>query len=120
MINTLVIDLTETTRANIAKYQPDSADAVRAAPALAAFSPQLRAQADDLKRFLHANLYRHYRVLPMGQKAQRILRELFEACVQDPRFLAPEHRREDPPEPPRASSHYVAGMSDRPAVRAQR
>src|SRR5690625_6930049 len=42
MINTLVIDLTETTRANIAKYQPDSVDAVRELPLLAAFSPQVR------------------------------------------------------------------------------
>ena len=120
MINTLVIDLTETTRANIAQHQPDSADAVRALPLLAAFSPQVRTQATDLKRFLHANLYRHYRVARMGQKAQRILRELFEAFIHDPQLLAPEHRRDDPTEQARAISDYVAGMTDRHAIREHR
>ncbi|HLR82391.1 MAG TPA: deoxyguanosinetriphosphate triphosphohydrolase [Paenalcaligenes sp.] len=120
MINTLVIDLTETTRANIAKYQPDSVDAVRELPLLAAFSPQVRAQATDLKRFLHANLYRHYQVARMGQKAQRILRELFEAFIHDPQLLAPEHRRDDPTEQARAISDYVAGMTDRHAIREHR
>src|SRR5699024_12475669 len=89
LFRSLVIDLTETTRANIAQHQPDSADAVRALPLLAAFSPQVRTQATDLKRFLHANLYRHYRVARMGQKAQRILRELFESFIHDPQLLAP-------------------------------
>src|SRR5690606_32413609 len=59
MINTLVVDLTETTLANIGTYQPDSADAVRAAPPLAAFSVSMRSQADALKRFLLDDLYRH-------------------------------------------------------------
>src|SRR5690625_5564911 len=94
--------------------------AVRASPVLAAFAPQVRAQVDDLKRFLHANLSRHYRVLRMGQKAQRILRELFEAFIHDPRLLAPEHRREDPTEQARAISDYVAGMTDRHAMREHR
>lgn len=120
MINTLVIDLTETTRAHIAKYQPDSVDAVRSLPPLAAFSPEVRRQADELKRFLHANLYRHYRVLRMGQKARRILRELFEAFIHDPRLLAPEYWREDPTEQARAICDYVAGMTDRYAIREHR
>jgi len=120
MINTLVIDLTETTRANIAKHQPDSVEAVRALPPLAAFSPEIRAQADELKRFLHANLYRHYRVLRMSQKAQRILRELFEAFIHDPRLLSPEYLREDPTEQARAICDYVAGMTDRFAIREHR
>src|SRR5699024_6159511 len=93
MINTLVIDFTETTSSYLAKYQPDSVDAVRELPLLAAFSPQVRALATDLKRFLPANLYRPYQVARMGQKAQRILRELFEAFIYDPQLLAPDHRR---------------------------
>src|SRR5690606_14633861 len=75
MINTLVMDLTETTLANIAVHKPDSADAVRAAPPLAAFSVSMRRQADALKSFLLENLYRHYRVMRMTTKARTIVRE---------------------------------------------
>src|SRR5690606_2364791 len=49
MINTLVVDLTQTTLDNIRKHGPDSADAVREGPALAAFSASMRRQANELK-----------------------------------------------------------------------
>src|SRR3546814_6797981 len=55
MINTLVLDLTETTLANIRTHKPDSVDAVRAAPPLAAFSISMRRQADALKSLLLEN-----------------------------------------------------------------
>lgn len=120
MINTLVVDLTETTRENIARHQPHSVDEVRNLPLLAAFSPAVRTQATALKQFLHANLYRHYRVLRMGHKARRIVRELFETFLHDPRLLSPEYRREDPTEQARAISDYIAGMTDRYAIREHR
>ncbi|ASR91172.1 MULTISPECIES: deoxyguanosinetriphosphate triphosphohydrolase [Alcaligenes] len=117
MINTLVVDLTETTRAKLEEHRPDSADAIRNLPRLAGFSPELRAQADELKRFLHANLYRHYKVVRMMNKAQHIVRDLFQAFVDDPRLLAAEHRREDPIAQARAVADYIAGMTDRHAIR---
>ncbi|MBB5216266.1 deoxyguanosinetriphosphate triphosphohydrolase [Parapusillimonas granuli] len=117
MINTLVIDLTETTLENIRRYQPDSADAVRACPPLAAFSAGMRRQADALKRFLFENLYRHYRVMRMTGKARRIVRELFVAFLNDPRLLAKDHRRDDPDAQARAIADYIAGMTDRYAMR---
>ncbi|HLS21116.1 MAG TPA: deoxyguanosinetriphosphate triphosphohydrolase [Paenalcaligenes sp.] len=120
MINTLVVDLTETTRENIARHQPQSVDEVRNLPLLAAFSPEVRAQATALKQFLHANLYRHSRVLRMGHKARRIVRELFETFFHDPRLLSPEYRREDPAEQARAISDYIAGMTDRYAISEHR
>lgn len=51
MIHTFVVDLSETTLANLAQHQPQSVDEVRQCPRLAAFSPDMRAQADELKRF---------------------------------------------------------------------
>ncbi len=117
MINTLIIDLTETTLANIRDHAPASADDVRAAPVLAAFSPTIRQQANDLKRFLMENLYRHYRVMRMTYKAQTIVRDLFTAFFQDPRLLASKHRRDDPNEQARAIADYIAGMTDRHAIR---
>lgn len=120
MINTLVVDLTDTTLANIQALGPDSADAVRAAPPLAAFSAAMRRQANELKGFLMENLYRHYRVMRMTTKARTIVRELFVAFLDDPRLLTSEYRRDDPLQQARAIADYIAGMTDRYAIREHR
>jgi dGTPase len=117
MINTLVLDLTETTLANIDTHKPDSADAVRVAPPLAAFSVSMRRQADALKSFLLENLYRHYRVMRMTTKARTIVRDLFTAFLNDPRLLADDYRRDDEVAQARAIADYIAGMTDRYAIR---
>lgn len=117
MINTLVIDLTTTSRARIVQHAPDSPDAVRASPALIGFSDAVRAEADTLKKFLFDNLYRHYRVLRMTSKARRIVRELFLAFLESPRLLPPENLRDDEIAQARAIADYIAGMTDRYAIR---
>ncbi len=119
MINTLIVDLTATSLARIADAAPADADAVRRAPPLAGFSDDVRREADELKRFLFDNLYRHYRVVRMTNKARRIVRELFQAFLSDPRLLPPDHRR-DAPDQARAIADYIAGMTDRYAIREHR
>ena len=52
MINTLIVDLTEESSRRIAVAAPASIDDVRKAGPLIAFSASLRAEADELKRFL--------------------------------------------------------------------
>ncbi|NLC37296.1 MAG: deoxyguanosinetriphosphate triphosphohydrolase [Alcaligenaceae bacterium] len=116
MINTLVVDLTETTQAGLREHKPQSVEDVRAAPALAAFSPEVRREADELKSFLMRNLYRHSRVMRMTSKARRIVRELFIAFLEDPRLLDTDWQRNDPNEQARAISDYIAGMTDRYAI----
>ncbi|HWL27518.1 MAG TPA: deoxyguanosinetriphosphate triphosphohydrolase, partial [Burkholderiaceae bacterium] len=120
MINTLVLDLTDTTMANIREHAPKSVDDVRAAPPLAAFSESMRRQADALKRFLMENLYRHYRVMRMTTKARTIVRELFVAFLNEPRLLADDYRREDETAQARAIADYIAGMTDRYAIKEHR
>jgi len=120
MINTLVLDLTHQTQARIADLRPSSVDEVRAGPPLAAFSEGIRAQADALKKFLLDNLYRHSQVIRMTAKARRIVRDLFQAFIEDPRLLADEYRREDPVAQARAIADYIAGMTDRYAIREHR
>ncbi|TFL14679.1 deoxyguanosinetriphosphate triphosphohydrolase [Pusillimonas caeni] len=120
MINTLIVDLTETTRARIGHARPGSADEVRLAGPLAAFSAPMRAQTNALKSFLLANLYRHSRVMRMTTKARRIVRELFTAFIDDPRLLKDEYRREGDVEQARAIADYIAGMTDRYAIREHR
>lgn len=120
MINTLVIDLTETTRQNIRALSLSHPDEVRRAPPVAAFSPAIRQQADALKRFLMHNLYRHYRVMRMMTKARTIVRDLYSTFLDQPRLLAQEHRRDDELEQARAIADYIAGMTDRHAIREHR
>jgi dGTPase len=120
MINTLVLDLTHTTQARILALAPQSVDELRAGPPLAAFSPAIQAQADALKQFLLRNLYRHSQVMRMMGKARRVVRELFQAFLDDPRLLADEYRRDDPVEQARAIADYIAGMTDRYAIREHR
>jgi dGTPase len=120
MINTLVVDLTEESSRRIAAAAPASIDDVRQSGPLIAFSASLRAEADELKRFLHDNLYRHYRVMRMTTKAKRIVRDLFAAFDDEPRLLPVDHQARAAQDKARAIADYVAGMTDRYAIREHR
>ncbi|ARP92295.1 deoxyguanosinetriphosphate triphosphohydrolase [Bordetella genomosp. 9] len=117
MINTLIVDLTDTTAARIAQHRPETVEDVRDAPPLVGFSEGIRAEADELKRFLFENLYRHFRVMRMTNKARRIVRDLFTAFLDDPRLLPPDHQRRAEGMQARAIADYIAGMTDRYAMR---
>jgi dGTPase len=119
-INTLVVDLTQESTRRIAAADPGSIDDVRRSPPLIAFSPEVRAEADALKRFLYDNLYRHHQVMRMTAKARRIVRELFAAFDEEPRLLPPDHQARAAQDKPRAIADYVAGMTDRYAIREHR
>ena len=120
MIHTFVVDLTQATLANLAQHKPRSVAELRQCPRIAAFSPEMRAQADELKRFLRTHLYQHHKVLRMSFKARRTVRELFHAFLSDPRLLSEEHRRDDFNEQARAIADYVSGMTDRYAIKEHR
>jgi dGTPase len=120
MINALVEDLIAETRRRIDASGVASLEAVRAAGPLVAFSAPMRAEADELKRFLFENLYRHFQVMRMTVKSQRIVRELFGAFHAEPRLLPAEHGLRVDADGPRAIADYVAGMTDRYAIREHR
>ncbi len=120
MINTLIVDLTQESSRRIAAAAPTSIDDVRKAGPLIAFSASLRAEADELKRFLYDNLYRHYRVMRMTTKARRIVRELFAAFDDEPRLLPADHQARAMQDKARVIADYVAGMTDRYAIREHR
>ena len=117
MINTLVVDLTATTRARIARYRPDSIAAVRHGPPLAAFSDDIARQNRELKHFLYQNLYRHYRVVRMITKAKRIITDLFAALADQPQLLPPDYQARGRQDLHRTIADYIAGMTDRYAIR---
>ena len=120
IINTLIVDLIEETSRNLERHAPCSVDDVRHAPPLVAHSEAVAAQAAALKRFLFANLYRHYRVMRMANKARRVVKGLFETFSDDPRLLPPGYQSSDAGMQPRLIAHYIAGMTDRYALKEYR
>ncbi len=120
IINTLIVDLMDTTTRNLAQHAPVSLEAVRAAPPLVAHSDAVAAQAAVLKRFLFKNLYRHYRVMRMASKARRVVTGLFDAFTDDPRLLPPAYQADGQSAQPRLIAHYIAGMTDRYALKEYR
>ncbi len=125
MINNTIIDLVETSQQALDELAPDSITAVRNHHSpLITFSEQTRRDNQALKTFLRQQLYSHYRVHRMTSKARRILESLFQAFMNDPRLLNPEHQRhvrvleEQGGEAGRARAvaDYIAGMTDRYAI----
>jgi len=125
MINALVVDLIRTSEERIAAAAPRSIDDVRAAQPLIAFSEAMQAEAAELKRFLRKNLYQHYQVNRMTSKARRIVRELFAAFMGEPGLLPPDYQHRESGEDAarrqaRKVADYIAGMTDRYAMREYR
>lgn len=120
MINTLVVDLLAETRRRLDEHRPTSLEDVRRCPPLAGFSERIQAEHLQLKQFLLQNLYRHYRVVRMSEKARRVVRELFEAFVAEPRLLPPEYQQRAQDGLHRTVCDYIAGMTDRYAIREHR
>ena len=114
IINRCTQDLLDTTRASVAAAGVDSVEGVRhAGRRLVAYSEGMAARVRELKEFLLRNMYRHYRVVRMGNKAGRILRDLFQAYVEEPQQLPPRHQeRFDEDGLHRVVCDYIAGMTD--------
>ena len=120
MIHLMVIDLIEQTRANIAAEGVAMLADVHAAPRLVAYSDALLPPLRELKVFLRDKLYRHYQVLRMTNKARRIVGDLFTAFTDDPHILPPQYQAMAREDKPRAIADYIAGMTDRYAMKEHR
>lgn len=119
MIGTQVTDLIAQTEHNIRKQSLQSVDDVRAAPPLVAFGEEMSELNRELKAFLRTHLYRHYRVMRMSSKSQRIIAELFKAFTEDHRLLPPQFMPHETNRS-RLVADYIAGMTDRYAIREHR
>lgn len=118
MLSQLVGDLVQQTQALLQAADPADADAVRRSPPLVGFSPAVRAELDGLKRFLFQQLYRHPQVVDTTARGRRIVAELFDAYRQAPVEMPADFA--GAADRPRAIADYIAGMTDRFAVREHR
>jgi len=117
MINTLVVDLTVQSNTRIRDASPDSPDSVREKPVLIGFSDTIKRQQQELKRFLHKNLYKHYQVMRMSNKARHTIEKLFTAFETEPALLPDEYQQKFQEYGHQAIADYIAGMTDRYAIR---
>ena len=115
MLSAMVYDVIDATRAGLQQERPDSADAARGMRPLVCFSAQARTQSAELKAFLFRNLYRHPRVTETTAHAQTVVRELFERYVAEPQQMQAGFAARG--DTHRAVADYIAGMTDRYALR---
>lgn len=116
LIDFLVRDVVGATEARIAEWSIETPAAARTAAAPSVeFSAGTRSLSDELRDFLRDRVYGNHRVQRMNHKARRVLRDLWSEYREHPRQLPPEARR--PGDPARALCDYLAGLTDRAALR---
>jgi len=114
VLNILVTDLIESTRARLAKAGVKSVAGVRAHPKrLVGLGPRRARDDRELKEFLNANLYSNRRVGSERQVIVRCVRRLFGYYLDRPRRLPPFYVAQSRQEPlHRVVCDYIAGMTD--------
>ena len=120
MINALALNLIRHSTMKIAEAGITSLEDIRRAAPLISFSTQISEENQELKRFLRSSLYQHFQVIRMTTKAERIISSLFGALSDEPRLLPPEHQEKARKDKFRAVADYVAGMTDRYAIKEYR
>lgn len=118
LINKQVTDLVLETEKNIKKFKINSIKDVRKFPRkIASFSEEMNELRKPLREFLMKNLYQHYRVIRMSNKAYRFINELFRVYIDKPEQLPPTTQsRLKKEDAYRVICDYIAGMTDRYAL----
>jgi dGTPase len=121
IISWMVHDVVTETERRIIGSRPTSPDDVRSSPEpLVSFSPQLSEKNRVLQSFLAARMYKHDKVLSIVARAHRVVKDLFEAYMSNPKLL-PEGWREEAlfdneSGYARQVCDFIAGMTDRYAL----
>jgi dGTPase len=118
LVGMLVTDMVQATDARLKESGAKSALDLQKLPYnVVGYSDDMRRRNRELKDFLFSKLYRHYRVVRMAVKAERIISELFEAYCDEPTIL-PNHVQKHIAQRglERTICDHIAGMTDRYAV----
>jgi dGTPase len=115
MINWEVSDLLQSTGQKIKELGINSVEDVRQAKEpIICLSPEMRDLNAQLKSFLFQQMYKHFRMVRMADKARRILTDLFEAYLENPEQLPGSTREKlKTQDKMRVVCDYIAGMTDR-------
>lgn len=118
LIGLEVSALLEATQQRIAVADLDSVEALQMLDHnVVGFSDEYVTMNQQLRSFLFANMYQHYRVVRMQTKAERFIEELFNAYVEKPEILPKKVQAQaQSREFYRTICDYLAGMTDRFAL----
>ena len=120
MVTAQINDVIQNSLAQLQEIQPTSLEEVRQQPRpLIAFSAHMQAQHQHLKSWLRRHLYQHFRVHRMSIKAERIIKALFDAFMQDSKLLPTDTQKnaaDSDKAQTRIVTDYIAGMTDRYAI----
>ncbi|HEX8642428.1 MAG TPA: deoxyguanosinetriphosphate triphosphohydrolase [Allosphingosinicella sp.] len=120
LIGLMVDDVLAETRARVVGSGVAGPDDVRSAGRpLAGFSEALAGEERQLKRFLYARMYNAPAVTAVRIQAQKVIAGLAAAYLADPSLLPTEWRPDglDPLAARRRIGDFIAGMTDRYAIR---
>jgi dGTPase len=125
LIGAMVDSLLAATRARLAELAPDNADDIRAAGrATAGFTPAMLGDLAPLRAHLTRAMYTHPSVNRLRAPAETVVGELFTCLAADPGRLperwAEQCRAAAEPWPQRIVGDFIAGMTDRYAIRKHR
>jgi len=118
LINMFVTDLIEESKMNISSLKVSSVKDVRnSKKKIISFSKKVVQKRKQLRTFLHSNLYEHYRVIRMADKAKRFIEDLFNIYIKKPQALPDESQLKLKTENKhKVVCDYIAGMTDRRAL----
>lgn len=126
MIGLMVEDVLEQTRVNLKAVKPESPEDVRmCGRQIVVFSSQMHKDVQKIRAFLFERMYRHYTINRIGLKVERIVCDLFQAFHKNYHLLPDnwQWRMEESGVPcdeqvrARIVADYIAGMTDRYAIR---
>ena len=125
LIGVMIGDVLTETRARLQSFSPQDADSIRRHERVTCtFSAGVNSDLSGLRSFLHENMYRHFKVNRARSQAKRIVKSLFDLFFSEPETLPPEWREryEGKSEAglARVVCDYIAGMTDRYALREYR
>jgi dGTPase len=118
LVGIMVTDMIEATDNRLKESKVRSAlDIQKLKYNVIGYSENMQRHNRELKDFLYKNLYRHYRVVRMQSKAERLIVNLFRAYQSEPSIL-PDHIQKfiGVRGLERTICDYIAGMTDRYAI----
>jgi dGTPase len=118
LIGLMVTDVVETTAANLKDRQIDSPARLQKEPTdVVEYSPKMNEMIRALKDFLYNSMYQHYRLMRMQTKAERVVVEIFQAYLKEPKMLPTKLQEKlEYTSLEQVITDYIAGMTDRYAL----
>ncbi len=115
LLGLMIVDTIRETSHRLEQHSIKTIQDVRNAQGrLASTSTTLTGQLRDLKQFLFQNLYRHYRLVRMINKADTMLERIFQAYLKSPEMLPNDIQASAKTQGlMRVLTDYLANMTDR-------